>query len=168
MKNIRKIIFAALAILLFCTLSISAIAHSGRTDSNGGHTNHSTGEYHYHHGYSAHDHYDMNGDGIKDCPYNFKDKTGENSGNSSSSSASSSQDIREKTSQSSGSTSTSGNYNAGYKAGYAKAEKDLEKEHAKELSQTRNTAVFWTLVACIAVGFTIGAILLNKKRKNQR
>ena len=37
--------------------------------------NHSTGKYHYHHGYSAHDHYDMDGDGIKDCPYDFKDTT---------------------------------------------------------------------------------------------
>jgi len=64
-------------------LSFSALAHSGRTDSNGGHTNHSTGQYHYHHGYSAHQHYDMNGDGIKDCPYTFKDTTRQNSGTSS-------------------------------------------------------------------------------------
>lgn len=41
-----------LAILL-CTVSY---AHSGRTDANGGHYNRSTGEYHYHHGYSAHQH----------------------------------------------------------------------------------------------------------------
>lgn len=31
--------------------------------------NHSTGEYHYHHGFSEHQHYDMDGDGIDDCPY---------------------------------------------------------------------------------------------------
>ena len=37
--------------------------------------NHSTGEYHYHHGYSAHDHYDMDGDGNVDCPYDFNDQT---------------------------------------------------------------------------------------------
>jgi hypothetical protein len=59
------------------------MAHPGKTDNNGGHTDSSTGEYHYHHGYPAHDHYDMNGDGIKDCPYNFDDKTGYNTGNSS-------------------------------------------------------------------------------------
>ena len=61
--------------LLFISaiLAFIFVLHRGRTDSNGGHYNHSTGEYHYHHGYSAHDHYDMNGDGIVDCPYSFKD-----------------------------------------------------------------------------------------------
>ena len=54
---------------------ICAYAHSGGTDSNGGHYNRSTGEYHYHHGYSAHQHIDMDGDGKLDCPYDFKDTT---------------------------------------------------------------------------------------------
>lgn len=40
-----------------------AFAHSGGTDANGGHYDRSTGEYHYHHGYEAHQH----PDGI--CPY---------------------------------------------------------------------------------------------------
>lgn len=57
----------------------AASAHPGHTDSNGGHTDRSTGEYHYHHGYEEHQHYDMNGDGINDCPYDFKDKTGSSS-----------------------------------------------------------------------------------------
>lgn len=52
-----------------------AYAHPGRTDSNGGHTNSSTGEYHYHHGYDAHSHYDVDGDGVVDCPYDFDDQT---------------------------------------------------------------------------------------------
>ena len=39
-------------------------AHSGRTDSNGGHYDNTKGEYHYHHGYLAHQH---NEDGS--CPY---------------------------------------------------------------------------------------------------
>jgi hypothetical protein len=60
---------------LVAVLSSFTVLHSGRTDGNGGHFNHSTGEYHYHHGYSAHDHYDMNGDGVLDCPYSFKDNT---------------------------------------------------------------------------------------------
>lgn len=54
-----------------------AFAHPGSTDYKGGHTDRSTGEYHYHHGYSAHDHVD----GV--CPYDFDDRTGENSGSSS-------------------------------------------------------------------------------------
>ena len=57
----------ALAICL--QLPVIALAHPGRTDSSGGHTDHDSGEYHYHHGYPAHDHYDMDGDGIPNCPY---------------------------------------------------------------------------------------------------
>lgn len=55
--------------------SSSASGHSGRTDGKGGHYDRSTGEYHYHHGYPAHDHYDMDGDGTIDCPYDFDDQT---------------------------------------------------------------------------------------------
>lgn len=53
------IIIVTLLILL-CSVSF---AHSGRTDANGGHYDHSTGEYHYHHGHPAHQH----PNGI--CPY---------------------------------------------------------------------------------------------------
>ena len=52
-----------LVLLSFFSLPVSA--HPGRTDRNGGHTNHSTGEYHYHHGYSAHQHEN----GV--CPYDY-------------------------------------------------------------------------------------------------
>ena len=55
----------------------SAFAHSGRTDSNGGHTNHSTGEYHYHHGQPAHQH----PNGV--CPYDYVDAAEHKSGSSS-------------------------------------------------------------------------------------
>lgn len=72
--------------LLLHIFVLTASAHTGRTDSNGGHYDWSTGEYHYHHGYPAHDHFDMDGDGIVDCPYDFDDRTGENSGSSSGSS----------------------------------------------------------------------------------
>lgn len=74
----RKLLFLLLAFILSLLLAIVTLAHSGKTDSRGGHYNRSTGEYHYHHGYSAHDHYDMDGDGVKDCPYEFKDKTNHN------------------------------------------------------------------------------------------
>lgn len=69
----NRVIIVLVAALTFTFL------HQGRTDSNGGHYNHTTGEYHYHHGYPAHDHYDMNGDGAVDCPYYFKDNTTNNS-----------------------------------------------------------------------------------------
>jgi hypothetical protein len=53
----------AIFIFVFTILCVNVYAHSGRTDGAGGHTNHSTGEYHYHHGQPAHQH----PDGI--CPY---------------------------------------------------------------------------------------------------
>lgn len=71
MRSLKLLI----AIILCLCLSVVASAHPGRTDSNGGHTDHSTGEYHYHHGYSAHQHYDKDGDGVLECPYSFDDKT---------------------------------------------------------------------------------------------
>ena len=54
--------------LLLPLLAIAVSSHPGRTDSNGGHYNRSTGEYHYHHGYPAHQHIN----GI--CPYSSDTK----------------------------------------------------------------------------------------------
>ena len=63
---IKKIIATTCTIFIVIALVISlpVSAHPGNTDSNGGHYDHSTGSYHYHHGYSAHQH--PNGK----CPYN--------------------------------------------------------------------------------------------------
>ena len=69
-----KIIVALLVIACIFSIMLPISAHSGDTDSNGGHYDHSSGEYHYHHGYPAHQHYDINGDGIKDCPYLYNDE----------------------------------------------------------------------------------------------
>lgn len=79
--NHRLLILA----MLLCFVLMPVYAHPGKTDANGGHYDHSTGEYHYHHGYPAHDHRDIDGDGHLDCPYNFDDKTGQNSSASGSS-----------------------------------------------------------------------------------
>jgi hypothetical protein len=79
----KKFLLSAFGVaMLILLLTIVAYAHPGRTDSSGGHYNNSTGDYHYHHGYSAHDHYDMDGDGVLDCPYDFDDKTNHNNNNS--------------------------------------------------------------------------------------
>ena len=59
---------------------MTASAHPGNLDAFGGHTDHETGAYHYHHGFSAHDHWDMDGDGDVDCPHLFVDMTGSSSG----------------------------------------------------------------------------------------
>lgn len=52
-------------LLLIFAFSITASAHSGATDAEGGHLDKTSGEYHYHHGYPAHNHTD----GV--CPYNY-------------------------------------------------------------------------------------------------
>ena len=54
--------------VLIILISLTAYAHPGRTDANGGHYDHSTGEYHYHHGYPAHQHIG----GV--CPYDYDDQ----------------------------------------------------------------------------------------------
>ncbi len=66
-------------ISLFLIFACSQLvqAHPGKTDSQGGHYDWDTGEYHFHHGYPAHSHEGGT------CPYDFVDKTGDNSGDSS-------------------------------------------------------------------------------------
>lgn len=66
-KNIPYLLLLFLYLLFAASLIV--YAHPGKTDANGGHYDHSTGEYHYHHGYPAHQH----PNGI--CPYNYDDKT---------------------------------------------------------------------------------------------
>ena len=78
-----KRLAAGLILLSFALLAPSAAAHPGRTDSDGGHFNRTTGQYHWHHGYSEHQHYDMDGDGKKDCPLTFKGSTVSKSGSTS-------------------------------------------------------------------------------------
>lgn len=73
-KMKRIILITISAVLLISALSFYASAHAGKTDGSGGHYDRSTGEYHYHHGYSAHQH--TNGE----CPYDFDDRTDHSSG----------------------------------------------------------------------------------------
>lgn len=66
MKKVFKISLILMSIVIIILGSCVAVfAHPGKTDSNGGHFDRSTGEYHYHHGYPAHQH--KNGT----CPYDF-------------------------------------------------------------------------------------------------
>ena len=55
--------FLAAVLVAILVLPSPVLAHSGGTDSSGGHYNSATGNYHYHHGHEAHDH----PGGI--CPY---------------------------------------------------------------------------------------------------
>lgn len=84
----KKVIVFIIITLIVAFVSLTGFAHSGGTDSNGGHYDRSTGDYHYHHGYPAHDHKDTNGDGIKECPYATKTTQKPVSSSSSSSSVS--------------------------------------------------------------------------------
>ena len=73
----KKLYLIIVVALLIIHIPLNNFAHQGRTDSNGGHYDRSTGEYHYHHGYKAHQHIDGK------CPYEYEDKTsGELSSNS--------------------------------------------------------------------------------------
>ena len=67
MPNMRiRTITLIITVWLLIIFSAIAFAHPGNTDGKGGHYNRSTGEYHYHHGYSEHQH--PNGE----CPYSTK------------------------------------------------------------------------------------------------
>ena len=124
----RKILSAvALLIAILCIPAAVAFAHPGRTDSSGGHYNRETGEYHYHHGYPAHQH----PNGV--CPYDFDDATEESSESSRPSTAqeriNSALEKLEDAGYSSSSQSTtvqqaSTSYQRGYDIGYKDGEAD--------------------------------------------
>lgn len=77
MKKHLVLILALLTLLCVCAIVVSA--HSGGTDENGGHYDYSTGEYHYHHGYSAHEHVDG------ECVFDFEDNVDHDRGDNNSS-----------------------------------------------------------------------------------
>lgn len=64
--------FVLIFFLLTFVLALNCSAHSGRTDSKGGHYNRSTGKYHYHHGYPEHQH----PNGV--CPYSYNNNSNNN------------------------------------------------------------------------------------------
>lgn len=80
----KRLVVIPLLALLIVMLQFPVKAHPGATDSQGGHYDHSTGEYHFHHGYPAHQHEN----GV--CPYDFKDNTDHSNHGSNSSSKSNS------------------------------------------------------------------------------
>lgn len=67
--SMRKQIVVFLSVLISLLLCSISFAHPGNTDYAGGHFDWSTGEYHYHHGFPAHQHEN----GI--CPYDYIDAT---------------------------------------------------------------------------------------------
>ncbi|MCH5199136.1 MAG: YHYH domain-containing protein [Oscillospiraceae bacterium] len=77
----KKVITFIITILCLSSLCLTVYAHPGKTDEQGGHYDWDTGEYHFHHGYPAHQHTD----GV--CPYDFDDKTAHGAGSSGGSSS---------------------------------------------------------------------------------
>lgn len=85
-KNKTKIISILLTILSIISIGVNAYAHSGRTDSNGGHRDNQNksglGSYHYHcGGHPAH----LHTNGV--CPYSSSSSSSKSSTSSSSSSS---------------------------------------------------------------------------------
>lgn len=118
LKKNKNIIVTILMTVVFSMSSIPGVvqAHSGRTDSNGGHRDNKNasglGSYHYHHGYPAHLH--TNG-----CPYSGGSASTSSSGTSSSSNKNSNYSASniQKEKQS----AKSKGYNEGYSDGYKEA-----------------------------------------------
>ena len=135
---------------------ISAFAHSGKTDSKGGHWNSATGEYHYHHGYSAHDHYDMDGDGIDDCPYEFDERVYGLSNTS---------DAYDKGYY----TGKKDGYDSGYSDGVKNTKSEMEKQTAERIEeakmQSRNSA--YILSAIIGIPILVIYAFVSDMRRSK-
>lgn len=137
--------------LLLPLLAIAVSSHPGRTDSNGGHYNRSTGEYHYHHGYPAHQH--INGV----CPYSSDAKT-----------------TTKETTDKLTASNSSGKYTteAQYALMTAK-DKDKDKNDDNNKTQTKSFyllndpkfLMFAGLVVSVIASLTLAVILWRKNNK---
>ena len=118
MRN-KKILIVSILVIILCILYIfNAFAHSGRTDSSGGHWNRSNGTYHYHcGGYPAHSH----SGGV--CPYKKPKTYSSSTSNSSKSQTKAALDKVNKEFDLKGNEYYDGykeGYNKGHSAGYGK------------------------------------------------
>lgn len=147
MREKKPFLASCLLILSFCVMPV--YAHSGGTDGQGGHYNRSTGEYHFHHGYSAHDHYDMNGDGIADCPYEFESNTASQPNTITS-------NISYKEWHKKG-------YDAGYAAGEKAGKEDTDNKILEAESKAKNKAYTISFVAGVLIIF----FLNNRSSKRE-
>lgn len=164
--------FVGVVLVCIVLLTVPVFAHSGRTDSQGGHN--SANGYHYHHGYPAHEHRDVDGDGDIDCPYDFDNQTGVNSG------------IPGYEGNSGVSTDGGYGYDAGYEDGYAEGysegyeegygdcKEELEEQHTQSLiataAEARNDAFTSAgfLILCTAPVVVLVAIRITRKRQRRK
>lgn len=165
----KKCSIISLFLALILCVPISAGAHAGDTDASGGHYDHSTGEYHYHHGYPAHQHYDMDGDGFRDCPYDFDDQTGANSGSSSSSGGST--DFTPLTYRDGFSDGYDYGYGDGQEEGYDAGYKDgQENGHSEGYSKGAESlyGLIGFLVLCLIALCIAFCIVIKRKNDIER
>lgn len=152
MKRI-PVLIACITLVALIGGSSTVSAHPGKTDEKGGHYDAETGEYHYHHGYPAHQHYDIDGDGKADCPYDFDDRTGWNSGSSSG-----------------GSSYSSNSYSDDYLDGYLSGHEDgyLDGYSDGEEEGYSNAETKWFLISVgVCAGTSAIAAFSTKKRKKE-
>jgi len=143
-----------IVLILFCTLFISfslttIYAHKGRTDSNGGHYNRSTGEYHYHHGHSAHQH----PNGI--CPYSNNTNKDDNTTTSIPPSSKSYENNTTKDETSN--KSSSKNYN-----------EIIEKIQEEEKTNTKNNDNGFLGWLCFAIFGSITGLAIYQSQKESK
>lgn len=180
MKLLFSLLFSLILILQFPN---TATAHAGRTDASGGHIDSGTGKYHYHHGYPAHNHYDLDGNGTIDCPYDFDDKTnregtaGSSNGSGSSEYSGSYTDGYKAGSQHGYEDGYNDGYNAGEKSGfdsgqrsgYSEAERVLQKDYEAKLAQERKDSASDAYWMCAVLGVPaavfFGGIIMDKREK---
>ena len=137
--------FILFFLLLLLCFPIASLAHPGRTDANGGHYDRSTGEYHYHHGYPAHQHTD----GI--CPYDYDDQTGDSSG---SSLGDNTEYIPSAVADSSYNDSYDDGYISGYNDGYDSGSDDGYEQAAAQ----KEEEYFPLLAAAILIPTVLGIV----------
>lgn len=139
-----------------------AFAHPGRTDDDGGHYDRSTGEYHYHHGYEAHQH----PDGI--CPYDYNDRTGISSSSLASDSSYGpsltllSNDYYNDAYQDGHDVG----YDVGYAEGFSDGRTDGWEQGKKDGRKQANTILVFSLLAASAIAVTL--LLSRYKSRNTR
>lgn len=168
----KKLVYFMLTIFIAFILPVPVSAHQGRTDSNGGHYDRSTGEYHYHHGYPEHQHYDMDGDGDLDCPYDFDDRTGSNSGSTGSTYLSAEAWL---TSQGENEDRYEEGYDSGYDDGYEKGNREGYEDGSKYgydngytdgLEDGSKGKVSSKLLVVVAIISVVFAIMLRMRIKS--
>jgi len=166
----KKSIFIPFCCLLALFFSISASAHAGDTDANGGHYDSDTGKYHYHHGYPAHMHYDIDGDGLRDCPYDFDDKTGVNSGSPGGSGTSS--QYTPLTYSDGYADGHDDGYDDGYNDGYEKGKKygyetgtkdGHTKGYTEGIEESKAVTPFWAWLVMIVLAICSVKLYLNTR-----